>query len=101
MKTPPNLDSPYWVTLREAERRMLQGAYEQAGSVADTAKLLGVDYQMVRKRMKLFGISGRGRKPSLKKQESIVAMRYPGPGSKPNGRRVTHADDKESRVSED
>jgi hypothetical protein len=75
-----NPDAPYWVMLREAEKRIIQGARDQAGSTDGAAALLGVSRSFYRRRCTIldlkFDTLGR---PRTRDRSHAYPMRVPGP----------------------
>lgn len=58
-----NPDAPYWVMLREAEKRILQGAWDQTLEIERAASLLGVSRVYYQKRLRVLGLQlGPGRR---------------------------------------
>jgi hypothetical protein len=72
-----NLDAPYWVSLAAAERRIIQGAWDQAKNANDAAALLGISHSFYRRRALVLGLNlgimGRPRT----RQRSPLPMRVP------------------------
>lgn len=72
-----NPGAPYWVALREAEKRVLAGAYEQAGSASVAAAFLGIAESYFRKRCLVVGVKcGRIGRPRTRDLSRSFPQRY-------------------------
>ncbi len=61
-----NPHAPYWIALKAAEKRILQGAWDETKGVTSAAAILGIDRQQFVERCRIVGVvlpvRGRARK---------------------------------------
>ena len=74
-----NDQAPYWIQLREAERRIIEFALEHGRSLRQTALLLGVSPNFLSERTRELGVkapeSKPGPKPGTKMPKAQPALR--------------------------
>lgn len=68
-----DVNAPYWVQMRLAERGIIEYAYQEGGSIWRTAALLGISVPHLRRRMTALGLSAdKALKKTSKKSRKVV-----------------------------